>query len=294
MLGWLSERTRMAKLAGLWADATRLDPGDRGQVAVMASNFIKTTGMRTEDAWLSALVNWSFNHPDPEARFVLANGIARFLDIYGHSAGLSPECRDASREAAEKIALDDSLFNPAIRQAGKRLAEMERIEKIEEQRRQEAKRLEEKRPNAEPLSNIHHPRPLKPAQPAERKPVQTVGRASKSEAYTLALEYLSLRLCEDGYAIQWMGESRGDVPSLIIEKGSIVFYVLLHLDIWPASTVPAPFVLKRFLEEVVAAGAYQRLAKLVAFNKQAQQEHEKAEVTGANIDFSFSGLETLE
>jgi hypothetical protein len=284
----------MAKLAGLWADATRLDPGDGGQVAIMASNFIKMAGVRTEDAWLSALVNWSFNHPDPEARFVLASGIIRFLGIYGHSAGLSPECRDASRVIAEKLASDNSLFNPVIRQAGERLAAQERVEQLEDQRRQDAKHLEDKRRDAELLSNIRHPRPPKRVQPVERKPVQIVGRASRSDAYKLALEFLSLRLCEDGYAIQWMGECRGDVPSLIIDKGSVVFYVLLHLDIWPANTTPAPFVLQRFLEEATAVGAYRRLAKLVAFNRLAQQEHEKFEITGINIDFSFSDLETLE
>lgn len=47
MLCWILERTKMASLAGKWADAASLDPGDKGQTAVMASALMKQSGKRT-------------------------------------------------------------------------------------------------------------------------------------------------------------------------------------------------------------------------------------------------------
>ena len=255
MLGWIVERTKMGKIAGQWASATQLDPGDRGQVAVMASGLIKSAGMRLEDAWLSALVTWAHNHPDPESKFVLATGIIRFLDIYGHSAGLSPECRDASREVAESLVGQFVLFNPAIRIAGERFA-------AEERANEEALRQEEKKRNLELRIKMNEQRYAKPAQPAPPLPI--AGHVSK-----------------------------GDVPSLIAEKGGVSFHVLLHLEIAPASTNPAPFVLNRFRDEATAAGAYLRIAKIIAFNRLAQSEAEKGNVTGENLGFLFTGLEAI-
>lgn len=281
MLGWIAERTRMAKIAGQWVSATQLDPGDRGQISVMASGLIQSAGMRLEDAWLSALVNWTHNHLDSESKFVLASGILRFLDIYGHSAGLSPECRDASREVAEILVREFALFNPAIRLECERIAAEERAEE-EERRREEIKR------NVELRIKMREQSYTKPSPPA---PI--VGQVSKGEAYKHAIEFLSLRLCEDGYGITWMGGSRGDVPSLIAEKGGVRFHVLLHLDIAPASTSSAQFVINRFREEAAAAGAYLRLARVIAFNRKAQSEADQGTVTGENLAFRFSSLESL-
>jgi hypothetical protein len=103
MLGWIIERTKMASIAGKWADATNLDPGDNGQVAVMASALIKATGMRAEDAWLSCLMKWMINHPSFDASYQIAGAMIRFLDVYEHSAGLSPLIRDAARLASEGV-----------------------------------------------------------------------------------------------------------------------------------------------------------------------------------------------
>lgn len=280
MLGWLVERAKMGKIAGQWLSSTQLDPGDNGQIAVMASGLIKAAGMRLEDAWLTALVKWTFNHPDPESKFVLATGILRFLDIYGFSAGLSPECRDASREVAVNLTHEFALFSPAIRQASERIASQEREEA-------EARKQEEEQRNAERRIRMRDRNYVKPA-----PPVPIIGQVSKADAYRHAAEFLSLRLCEEGYGIVWMGDSRGDVPSLIVEKGGITFHVLLHLDIAPANTSPAPFVIQRLRDEANAAGAYIRIAKITALNRKAQSEAEKGSVNGENLGFSFQGLET--
>lgn len=103
MLGWIIERTKMASIAGKWADATNLDPGDNGQVAVMASALIKATGMRAEDAWLSCLMKWMTSHPNLDASNRIARAMVCFLDIYEHSAGLSPLVRDAARLISEGV-----------------------------------------------------------------------------------------------------------------------------------------------------------------------------------------------
>jgi hypothetical protein len=141
MLGWLVERGKMGKIAGQWFSSTQLDPGDNGQIAVMASGLIKTAGMHVEDAWLTALVKWTFNHPDLESKFVLATGILRFLDIYGFSAGLSPECRDASREVAVNLTHEFAMFSPAIRLASERIASQEREEGKRESRKKNSAML---------------------------------------------------------------------------------------------------------------------------------------------------------
>lgn len=109
MLGWLIEKTKMAKLAGQWYDATGLNPGDRGQIGTLASSLIKNKLFRVEDAWLAALVNWTFNSPHPEFKFLLANGILRFLDIYEYIIPFDPELRVSARQVANTIVGDGVL-----------------------------------------------------------------------------------------------------------------------------------------------------------------------------------------
>lgn len=143
-----------------------------------------------EDRGRLANISWQldFNHPDPEAQFILASGLVRFLDIYGHSAGLSPECRNATREIAVELAAATAIFNPGIRLAGERFAEQERLETLEEQRRPEAKRIEQQLRNAELLSRARHSGNRQPERPTESKPRDTAGLVSKAEAYTHAIE----------------------------------------------------------------------------------------------------------
>lgn len=90
MIGWFMAGNRMASLAGKWADATSLNPGDNGQIALFARELMRRTGLRAEDAWIRSLIKWIRNHPDSESRVVLATALIRFLDIYEHSAGFSP------------------------------------------------------------------------------------------------------------------------------------------------------------------------------------------------------------
>lgn len=103
MIGWFMAGNRMASLVGKWADATSLNPGDNGQIALFARELMRRTGLRAEDAWIRSLIKWIRNHPDSESRVVLATALIRFLDIYEHSAGLSPETKGAARQAANDV-----------------------------------------------------------------------------------------------------------------------------------------------------------------------------------------------
>lgn len=100
MLKWFKERHQFAKVAGLWADVTRFDPGDRGQVAVMASNMRKQVVVSPEDAWLTGLVNWMYNIPNEEYQRALAHNILEFLDFAEHKLIFSKEAYNTAREFA--------------------------------------------------------------------------------------------------------------------------------------------------------------------------------------------------
>lgn len=271
----------MAKIAGQWASATQLNPSDKGQIAIIATGLIRNTNMRTEDAWLSALVNWTYNHPDPESKFVLSSGILRFLDIYGHSAGLSPECRSASREVAERLTHEYALFDPAILKSIDKLAQQQRLKK-------RLREHEEQKLNIERHIKLRERNYIKPSPP---KPIE--GPVNKGNAYKHAINFLSQQLSAEGHEIRWSSNNRGDIPSLITEKGGIKFYILLHLDITPASTSPAPFIISRFCDEAANTGAYLRLAKVTIYNREAQSESEKKNITGENIGFDLLSFEPI-
>ncbi|WP_131038217.1 hypothetical protein [Pseudomonas jilinensis] len=264
----------MAKVAGLWADATQINPGDGGQIVMMASGLVKSANMRAEDAWLTALTNWAYNNPDPESRFILASGLVRFLGIYGFSAGLSPECRNACCVVAENILSAHAIFDPAIRKSTQQQVGLENEGEI--------KKLLE--PSAFPRSTHVRGR--------VSNSIQSPNKPNKSELYKFALEFLSLKLCEEGYAIILMAEDRGNIPSLIIEKNGEEFHVLLHLDVWPESTTPPSFLINTFLDVAGDSGVELKIAKICAFNKYAESEHDKGDITSSNFEFSFGAFES--
>lgn len=103
MLGWFKEKTKFANIAGKWYDATRLNPGDGGQISVYASSLIKNRLLRAEDAWLYSLVEWTIHNPYPEFKFLLANGIIKFLDIYGALIPFDPAAKETARLVADGI-----------------------------------------------------------------------------------------------------------------------------------------------------------------------------------------------
>lgn len=103
MLKRMIGRKKMASIYGKWADATNLDPGDNGQITVMASFLMKDTGMPAEDAWMVCLMKWMTGHPNPEASKQMARAIIQFLNVYEVKAGLLPATRAAARDLALKV-----------------------------------------------------------------------------------------------------------------------------------------------------------------------------------------------
>jgi hypothetical protein len=103
MLGWFKERSKFAKLAGIWIDVTGLIPGDSGQIAVYASGILKQSPMTPEDAWLSALMNWTYNMPDVESKVMLADGLLKFLVDGRQQSLFSAEARGHALMLAREI-----------------------------------------------------------------------------------------------------------------------------------------------------------------------------------------------
>ena len=258
MLGWLSERTKMARLAGLWHDATRIDPGDGGQVAVVASSMIKASGMRPEDAWLAALTNWIFNHPYPEAQSMLAHALIRFLDIYEHSAGLSPECRSACRHTAECLLAPANNVEAEYMRLEQQVAELTHTVGIREAK----------------------------AEPQKTNPLTPIDKQLKDELYMLAVETLSLQLCEENYAIISIADDRSNIPSLVIEKDRQLFHVMLHVDVFPAATSPPSFSVNTFRDTATDAGATLLISHATAFPATGAD----GEISSANAEFAFEPL----
>ena len=112
MFEWFKERTRFAQIAGVWFDVTSIDTGDKGQVAVFASRLMKMSPMTAEDAWLSAVANWTHNMPYPESRVLLAEGIARFIEDPRARNLFSDEAASAAAAVALQILDSDIRYGP--------------------------------------------------------------------------------------------------------------------------------------------------------------------------------------
>ncbi|MDO9625150.1 MAG: hypothetical protein Q7J46_14300 [Pseudomonas sp.] len=274
MIGWLVERSKMVALAGKWFDATNLNPGDSGQIATFASNLIKSQGCRVEDAWLTGVVNWTFNCPAPEFRFLLANGILRFLDIYEHSAGLSPESRDAAREVAENI-IGEGILNgyPSAREKNYFGDDLIGVAESEIA--------------PVPQKKLTSQTSLAPPLPAPND----ISPSGKNGHYLKALHFVIEVLSHQGFQIHRFSENRADSPSLIANKNGVCFHVQLEASVYPAKRYPAPFVIQRLARDAENAGAHCRIARVTLYNNSAKTEDEKSSLHSDNIGFLFDGLE---
>lgn len=269
MLGWILERTKMASIAGKWADATSLDPGDNGQTAVMASALMKATGMRAEDAWLASLMKWMTDHPDPESSKQIARAMIRFLDVYEFSVGLAPETRQAARLVAEGVLEGYLVASPPARPV------------VTER--------------SKPPAPVSAPDPVITMTAITQLPDSDFlpsGALSKDYAYKRAMIILLKRLKEDGYTLEWIGNSRVDTPSVIAAKAGISFFVLLDASVYPMTPNPAPFMIQRCADRAKAENGYVRLARITLFNAEAKNDIEKRDISWGDLGFTFVGLET--
>lgn len=98
---------KLGAIGSKWISATSVDPGDKGQVAKIATKYMVDGGMEAEDAWLTAMVNWMSGMPWPDSKLMVAEAIVRFLDAYEGKVALSANTILGARKAALEIIVND-------------------------------------------------------------------------------------------------------------------------------------------------------------------------------------------
>lgn len=260
MLGWMLDRTKMARIAGKWIDAAGIDPGDRGQVATMAHVLMKASGMRAEDAWLSCLSKWMLEHPNARARIQLALGMHSFLDIYEHSAGLHPESRVGARFVADTI-LEEGDASTSDRRPTPQLVQPS--------------------PPIPAQNDSSHDSAITDSDGAvEVSP--PVHSPDKAVAFDRALPFLRQYLRQNGYALHWVAKTRADTPSVEAAMDGVVFHIVLHAGSGRVGRL-APFMIDRCVEHAAKKGGVVRIARVALASPSVS--------TPGN--FVFSGLESL-
>lgn len=103
MFGNFKTSMKFGSISGKWAKSTGIDPGDKGQVAKKAMEYMNNLGLEPEDAWLTALVNWMNGMPWQDSKEMMARGLTQFLDEYEGKVALSATTILAARQAAIDI-----------------------------------------------------------------------------------------------------------------------------------------------------------------------------------------------
>jgi len=280
MLGWLIERTKMAYIAGKWADATSLNPGDKGQTAVMASALMKATGMRAEDAWLSCLTKWMTDHPNPDASKRIARAMILFLDTYEHNVGLGPEIKWVARSLAEAVLEGYSTAVQTSHHIG-----------------QEQGNTENKPAAPLPPPVVASPRapPLFVTYLPQDIGVFPDGMTSNDYVFKRAMIILLKYLRENGYNLEWVGKSRGETPSVIAYKAGVSFFILLCATMHPKSPNAAPFMIQRCAARAEKENGYVRIARITFFKSDTstKSEQDDIDISGDDLEFTFPGLEMV-
>ena len=92
-----------------WADATGVDPGDKGQISKKAMEYINNLGLDSGDAWLSAMTNWMTGMPYPDSKSMLADAMIMFLDRYEGQISFSAVTILSARQSAAQTAISVDL-----------------------------------------------------------------------------------------------------------------------------------------------------------------------------------------
>jgi len=103
MFKTLRTSLKFGSISSKWLSATSIDPGDKGQVARKATEYVNNLGLEPEDAWITALVNWMLDMPWPDSQAMLARGLISFLDEYEGKVALSAHTIITARQAAIDI-----------------------------------------------------------------------------------------------------------------------------------------------------------------------------------------------
>lgn len=94
---------KFGAIAKRWTDSTNVDPGDKGQVARKAMEYIHYLGLQPEDAWVIAMSNWMQGMPWPDSKRMVASGMLSFLDANEGKVALSAATILSARQVAQDI-----------------------------------------------------------------------------------------------------------------------------------------------------------------------------------------------
>jgi hypothetical protein len=103
MFQMLKAGHKLGAIGAKWVGATGVDPGDNGQVAKVASQYVSQRLMEPEDAWLMAMTNWMSGMPWPDSKLMLAQAMLQFLDVYEGKVALSAVTILNARQTAQEI-----------------------------------------------------------------------------------------------------------------------------------------------------------------------------------------------
>lgn len=91
-----------------WVDATRIDPGDKGQVHRKASEYMNNLGHNPDTAWVFTMTNWILEMPWPDSKLMLARGMISFLDANEGQLSIEDDLLKSARETASDIVAECS------------------------------------------------------------------------------------------------------------------------------------------------------------------------------------------
>lgn len=94
---------RLGVMGAKWIGCTSLDPGDRGQIARVASKYVVSEGIQPEDAWLTALMQWMIGMPFPENKRRIAIALNYFLEQCEGRIPLSAATIIGARLVADEV-----------------------------------------------------------------------------------------------------------------------------------------------------------------------------------------------
>ena len=104
---------KLSSMGAKWVAATGVDPGDKGQLVSLATQYVSNLGLDPEDAWLTAMVNYINGMPHQDSKNMLAVAMLRFLDANEGKIPLSALCILGARGNAEQIlGLDNDIDVP--------------------------------------------------------------------------------------------------------------------------------------------------------------------------------------
>lgn len=94
---------KLGAIGAKWARITNVDPGDKGQVAKLATQFMVADGLAPEDAWLTSLTAWMSGMPWPDSKAMLAQAMFCFLDAFDGDSVFSADVAESARQSAQAI-----------------------------------------------------------------------------------------------------------------------------------------------------------------------------------------------